>query len=74
MTRKLVVCIGATGNQGGSVIRTLAHLTEYRLRGVTTNVSSEKSKKLEATGVEMVAADLDDFQSLVKAFEVSSLQ
>lgn len=71
MTRKLVVVGGVTGNQGGSVARALAHSTDYRLRGITTDVSSEKSKKLEAIGVEMVAADLDDHQSLLKAFEVS---
>ena len=67
---KIAVVIRATGNQGGSVVKALKATGGYRVRGVTTNVMSEKSKELTASGVEMVVADLNDEQSLLKALEV----
>lgn len=70
---KLLVIIGATGKQGGSVIKSiLADPTaskQFKLRGVTRDVSKDAAKALTEQGVEMVAADLDDKASLVKAFE-----
>lgn len=67
----LLVVIGATGMQGGSVVSQFLSLSPptYRLRGLTRNPSSEASKALAAKGVEMVAANLDDVSSLNRAFE-----
>jgi hypothetical protein len=65
---KLIVVLGATGNQGGSVIKTFLNEPGWIIRGVTRNPSSEASKQLAAQGVEMVAADLNDTSSLVEAF------
>lgn len=62
--------MGATGAQGGSVIEAALKSGLYQLRGVTRNIESEKAKALVNRGVEVVAADLDDEGSLVKAFEV----
>jgi uncharacterized protein YbjT (DUF2867 family) len=70
---KLLVIIGATGNQGGSVIKSILAdpnaSKQFKLRGVTRDVSKDSAKALTAQGVEMVAADLGDKASLVKAFE-----
>lgn len=70
---KILTVIGATGAQGGSVITHALKSGDYKIRGVTRNVESAASKALIARGVEMVAADADDEESLVKAFEVSVL-
>lgn len=71
--RKLLVVIGITGNQGGSVARTFLNdsdmRSKYRLRGISRNSSSRQSQELAAQGVEMVSADLHDPLSLLKAFE-----
>lgn len=69
-SKKLVVVVGATGGQGGSVIKRLLGTNSYRLRGLTRNPQSETSKALTAQGVEMVAADLNDQASLTTAFKV----
>lgn len=67
-SQKLIVVLGATGNQGGSVIETFLECPQYKIRGLTRNTSSDKAKALMARGVEMVAADLDDKVSLETAF------
>lgn len=65
---KLMVIVGATGGQGGSVVKTLLKNSEWRLRGITRDVNGAPAKRLAAQGVEMVAADLDDFPALQAAF------
>lgn len=67
-SQKLLVVLGATGNQGGSVIKTFLEQQEYKIRGLTRNTSSDKAKALTEQGVEMVAADLDNKLSLESAF------
>lgn len=71
--RKLLVVIGITGNQGGSVARTFLNdpgmMSKYRLRGIFRHPFSGPSRELAAQGVEMVGADLHDPPSLLKAFE-----
>jgi uncharacterized protein YbjT (DUF2867 family) len=73
-TLPLLVVIGATGNQGGSVVSRFLSLSPstYRIRGLTRNPSSAASQALVSKGVEMVAADLDDPASLDRAFEGAS--
>lgn len=66
--KKLVVVVGATGNQGGSVARRFLQDSRYAVRGLTRNTSSPASQLLAALGVEMVAVQLDDPQSLDVAF------
>jgi hypothetical protein len=68
-TKKLIVVIGATGGQGGSVVNSFITDPEWRVRGITRNPSSLESKNLEARGVEIVQADLGDRASLAKAFQ-----
>lgn len=68
---RLLTVIGATGAQGGSVVAAALKSGAYKVRGVTRNVDGAASKALKSKGVEMVAADANDKNSLVKAFEVS---
>ena len=67
---KLVVVVGATGGQGGSVVSWLLDHTPYLVRGLTRDVNRAQARSLEARGVNMVEADLDDETSLTTAFEV----
>ncbi|KAK0362587.1 hypothetical protein LTR91_001923 [Friedmanniomyces endolithicus] len=69
MDRKLVVVVGATGQQGGSVVKASLHDNHYSIRGVTRNVTSETSRALTAQGVQMVEADLDNADSVLRAFK-----
>lgn len=68
---QLLTVVGATGNQGGSVISAALKEGTWKIRGTTRNVNSDTAKALTAKGVEMVAADVNDEQLLVKAFQVS---
>jgi hypothetical protein len=70
---KLAVIVGATGSQGSSVVRALLKDPSYKIRAITRNPSSEKGKALSAQGVEVVAADLNNEASLVKAFSGASV-
>lgn len=69
---KLIVVLGATGGQGGSIVKTFLKLPGWRVRGLTRNASSEKAKALSARGVEVVEANTDDQASLEKAFHGAS--
>lgn len=69
MTSKLIVVIGATGTQGGSVVDTFLKEPGWTVRGLTRNPSSPAAHALKARGVDVVAADLDDVSSLLAAFE-----
>lgn len=66
--KKLVVVVGATGNQGGSVARRFLQDPQYAVRGLTRDPSSAAAKELAGLGAEMVRAELDDVKSLEAAF------
>jgi len=72
-TQKLLVVFGATGHQGGSVIRTVLQdadlKKQYVLRGTTRDPDSPGAQALADQGVEVVKADVEDPASLRKAFE-----
>jgi uncharacterized protein YbjT (DUF2867 family) len=61
-----VLVTGATGRQGGAVVR---HLLPkgWRLRALTRNPSSHAAQELARNGVEVVQGDLDDPSSLDRA-------
>lgn len=69
--KRIITIFGSTGNQGGSVVKTFLSdpklKSDWAVRGVTRNVDSESAKKLSSQGVEMVAADMNDKESLLKA-------
>lgn len=56
---KLLTVFGATGNQGGSVIKAVladAVLSkEYKIRGITRDVTKPAAQALTAQGVEMIS-------------------
>lgn len=68
--KKIVAVIGATGAQGGGLVRAIAADREgpFRARAVTRKPGSEKARQLAALGAEVVAADADDPASLDAAF------
>jgi uncharacterized protein YbjT (DUF2867 family) len=63
---KLVLVTGATGSQGGSVVQALLE-QGYQVRGMTRNANSPAAKQLRQQGVEVVAGDFTDQDSLVRA-------
>ncbi|KAH8663373.1 hypothetical protein BGZ60DRAFT_453862 [Tricladium varicosporioides] len=65
---KLLVVIGATGTQGGSVAHLFSSLPEWTVRGLTRTGTSAKAQALAAKGVQIVEADLNDPSSLDAAF------
>ncbi|KAL2128757.1 hypothetical protein VTI74DRAFT_8692 [Chaetomium olivicolor] len=67
--KKLVVVVGSTGNQGGSVARRFLQDARYEVRGLTRDPSSEAAKQLASLGAQIVRADLDDVESLKAAFK-----
>ncbi len=73
MSAKLVVVFGATGLQGGGVITKLLADSSYTLRAVTRNPDGKEGKALAARGVEVVGADLNDYDSVLKSLEVGAL-
>jgi uncharacterized protein YbjT (DUF2867 family) len=66
----IIAVTGATGAQGGGLIRAiLAHPDGgFRARAITRDPGSGKAQALAALGVEVVQADLDDEASLANAF------
>ncbi|KAJ9133698.1 NAD(P)-binding domain protein [Pleurostoma richardsiae] len=68
---KTVTVVGATGIQGGSVVRALLENDSYIVRAITRNRHSDAAKTLSDQGMQVVEADLDDLASLKAAFEGS---
>ena len=68
---KLLVVFGITGQQGASVANTVLQDAElskmYSIRGVTRDVTKPEAAAWTTKGVEMVAADTDDRESIKKA-------
>ncbi len=63
---KLVLVTGVTGQQGGAVARSL--ITKgHRVRGLTRNIESDAAQAVAALGVDLVAGDFGDADSLAAA-------
>jgi hypothetical protein len=67
--KKLIVVVGATGNQGSSVVKHFLTLPNWSVRAVTRNTSSLVAQSIASQGAEVVQADLSDISSLSAAFE-----
>ena len=65
---KLVIVVGITGNQGGSVADAFVCDNGWRIRAVTREPSKPSAQEWASKGVELVQGDMDDVASLVKAF------
>src|SRR6476646_2400186 len=69
MGEKLVVAVtGATGNQGGAVVKGLLE-RGHEVRAVTRTTDSAKARELANAGVTLVRASLEDTAALTKALE-----
>ena len=68
--KKIIAVVGATGAQGGGLVRAI--LSEpnsgFTARAITRDANSDKAKALAKLGAEVVAADIDDAESLKRAF------
>ncbi len=68
--KKIIAVVGATGAQGGGLVRAILSDPDktFIARALTRDVSSDKAKTLAKLGAEVVSADLDDADSLKRAF------
>jgi uncharacterized protein YbjT (DUF2867 family) len=68
---KIIAITGATGAQGGSLARAILNdpQSNFKVRAITRNPKSENAMKLVEMGAEVVQADLDDVDSLRRAFD-----
>ncbi len=69
--KKIIAVVGATGAQGGGLVRAILNDAGggFAARALTRNVNSDKARELAKLGAEVVAADVDDVESLKKAFQ-----
>ncbi len=69
--KKIIAVVGATGAQGGGLVRAIQADPSggFTARAITRDTSSEAAQALAALGAELVAADVDDVESLVRAFD-----
>ncbi len=63
-SKKIIAVIGATGNQGGGVVRALPASGQFHVRALTRNPSKHRG-----LGDEVVEADLTRPETLNRAFE-----
>ena len=70
MADKILAVVGATGAQGGGLVRAILNDKDggYTARALTRTPDSDKAKALATLGAEVVQADLDDVESLKRAF------
>lgn len=68
--KKVIAVLGATGAQGGGMVRSIMadKSGEFTARALTRNVNSDKAKALKELGAEVVAVDVDNFESLKSGF------
>jgi len=69
--KKIIVVFGATGAQGGGLAHAILNdpASEFSVRAVTRDPSSDKAKALAALGADVVAGDVDDAASLAAALQ-----
>jgi len=69
--KKVIAVLGATGAQGGGLVHAILDDSSggFAVRALTRNASSDKANELAKLGAEVVSADVDDAESLKKAFE-----
>lgn len=67
---KIIAVLGATGAQGGGLIRAILKdkTGGFTARALTRDVNSDKAKALKDAGAEVAQVDIDNFESLKEAF------
>src|SRR5262245_61313239 len=68
--KKIIAVVGATGSQGGGLCQAILADPNagFAVRAITRDAGKDKAKALAAKGGEVVEANLDDVESLKKAF------
>jgi uncharacterized protein YbjT (DUF2867 family) len=71
MAKKVIAVTGATGAQGGGLVRAILAdaNSDFSVRAITRDPNSEAARSLAAAGAEVVAGDLDDAESIRRAFK-----
>jgi uncharacterized protein YbjT (DUF2867 family) len=69
--KKIIAVVGSTGAQGGGLVRAILGDTagNFAARALTRDPSSQAAQTLAAAGAEVVTADLDDVDSIRRAFD-----
>jgi uncharacterized protein YbjT (DUF2867 family) len=69
--KRIIAVVGATGAQGGGLVRAILNDPSGSIaaRAITRDAGSDKAKELAKAGAEVVAADVDDVESLKRAFQ-----
>ena len=64
--KKVIAVVGATGAQGGGLVRAILADAggEFAARAITRDSKSEKARALKKLGAELVVADIDDEAAL----------
>jgi uncharacterized protein YbjT (DUF2867 family) len=70
MDQRVTAVVGSTGAQAGGFCRAILDDLDggFTCRAVTRDPGKEKARALASAGAQVVAADLDDMESLKKAF------
>ncbi len=68
--KKVIAVVGATGAQGGGLVRAITSDPDspFTARALTRDTTTDKAKALAELGAEVVAANIDDVESLKTAF------
>src|SRR5215467_431431 len=68
--KKIIAVLGSTGSQGGGLCRAILADSAggFACRAVTRDTNKDKAKALASGGAQLVKADIDDVESLKKAF------
>ncbi|MGI0150129.1 MAG: NmrA family NAD(P)-binding protein [Thermoplasmata archaeon] len=71
MDKKIIAVVGATGAQGGGLTRAVLADPNggFAVRALTRDPNGDKAKDLAKIGAEVVAANVDDVESMKKAFK-----
>lgn len=68
MDDKVIMVAGATGRQGGAVVRHLQK-RQWKVRALTRNARGAAAMSLAAQGIEVVQGDMNDPRALARAME-----
>jgi len=66
--KPIISVVGATGAQGGAIVRALLHTGKFEVRGLTRNASSDAAKKLVDLGAKLIQGNINERSDLDKFF------
>jgi uncharacterized protein YbjT (DUF2867 family) len=71
MAVKTIAIVGATGAQGGGLVRAIKAdvARTFVARAITRKITSDKAAALRAGGIDVVEGDTDSLESLKRAFD-----